>query len=275
MENKTKELKSKSVIKTDRLEIGDNIFKFDHAVIQLSNISYFDVSPMPETDYPLWAFAGGIIGFIIIFLGRPVPIMIGLVMITLCIYVIYHIYNSNSKLGDYLVLEMDSGHTFYFSCYSKLFLYEIENVMLQCFKDESLRYSVDMKDCIIVYQEENMSIHNTGNVVNGSGNAVNGSIVNGNGNTVSGVGDINISKGESITNEEWKKLKDAFEEIVSKIDVDSYEHMLAVSAQYQISKKDKTGLRKVIADNVNDFRSNIFSKIAMGGIIEIIKKVVK
>lgn len=260
---KLEELKRKNVVKTEEFEVGENIFKYDHAVLQLSNISYFDVSPMPKMDYPLWTFAGTVIGFLLLFIGQAIPVMIGLVVMALCGYAIYNIYNNNTKLGDYLILAMNSGKTFYFSCYNKPFLYEVENIILQCFKDENLKYSVDLKDCLIVYKESNMNINNTGSIAMGDNSVAN----------AEHTGSINID--EVVTDEEWKKLEDAFREIASKTVVNSYEHMLAVSAQYQISKKDKGGLCKVIKENYNDFKNNIFSKIALGGIIEILKKILK
>ncbi len=272
MELKSKVLENKNVVKADRLEIGNNIFKYDHAVIQLSNISYFDVSPMSKLAYPLWAFAGIVIGFLLLFTGQITLIVIGLIAMAVCAYIVYNTYDNNRKLGDYLILALNSGKIFYFSCYNKQFLYEVENILIKCFKDRSLKYSVDMNGCVIVHQEENM-IHNEGNIVNGNDNTVNGNIVNGNDNTVSGVG--NINKGELITNEEWAKLEDAFKEIVSKTEINSYEHMLAVSAQYQITKKDKMGLRKVLTENLNDFKNSIFSKIALGGVMEILKRIIQ
>lgn len=261
---KLEDFKTTNVIKTEGFEVGENVFKYDHAVIQLSNISYFDVSPMPKVAFPLWALVGAVIGFLLLFIGETVPIMIGLVTMALCIFAIYNIYTNNTNLGDYLILAMNSGKTFYFPCYSKQFLYEVENVILQCFKDESLKYSVDLKDCIIVHKEDNMNINdNTGSIVIGDHSIANAEHTG------------SIDKDEEITNEEWEKLEDAFREVASKTVINSYEHMLAVSAQYQISKKDKMGLRKVIKENLNDFRNNIFSKIAMEGIIEIVKRIMK
>lgn len=260
---KKNELKSKNVVKTEKLEVGDNIFKYDHAVIQLSNISYFDVLPMPAMNYPLWIFVVGFIGFILVFADEVILLIIGLIAMAICAYVFYRIEKNNKNLGDYLILALNSGKTFYFSCYSKLFLYEVENVILQCFKDRNLKYSVDLKDCLIINQEDNMNIYNTGNIINGDNNTAHAN------NTG------NIGKSETISDEEWKKLEDTFKEIVSKTDADSYEHMLATSAQYQIIKKDKMGLRKLIKENVDDFKSNIFSKVALGGIVEIIKKIIQ
>ncbi|MBD5395836.1 MAG: hypothetical protein HDR71_16600 [Lachnospiraceae bacterium] len=239
---------------------------YDHVVIQLSNISYFNISPMPEMAYPIWAFVGAVIGLMLLFVGGSTLKLIGFSAMLVCACIIGSIYNNNKKLGDYLILVLNSGKTFYFSCNSKSFLYQVENVILQCFKDRSLKYNVDLKNCSIIYQEENMSIHNEGNLVNGN-------IVNGNDNTVSGIGAIN--KGESITDEEWKKLENVFKEIVAQTEVNSYEHMLAVNAQYQISKRDKKGLHKVIAENLNDFKNNILVNVVSGSIMEIINKILQ
>lgn len=169
-----KEYKRKNVVETEEFEIGENIFKYDHVVIQLSNISYFNVSPMPKIDYPLWAFVGTIISFLIFLIGEIIPMLIGTAVMIFCIYAIYDVYDNNTNLGDYLILEMNSGKTFYFLCYSKPFLYEVENIILQCFKDENLKCSVDLKDCLIVYEEDNVNINNnTGSIAIGDNNVAN------------------------------------------------------------------------------------------------------
>lgn len=258
---KLDDFKGKKVIKTEQLEIGDNVFRYDHVVIQLNNISYFNVSPMPETPYPIWSLVGAVIGFMLLVFGGDTFKLIGISAILVCACIIGTIYNNNKKLGDYLTVVLNSGKDFYFECDSKSFLYEVENALLQCFRDRSLKYSVDLKDCLIVHQEGMMNFNNTGNMVNG------------NDNIVSANNTGNISNAGEISNEEWEKLENAFKEIVSQTEVNSYEHMLAVSAQYQIRKRDKNGLHKVITENLNDFKNNILSNLISGGIIEIIKKV--
>lgn len=251
----------KSIIKTENLEIGGNIFKYNRTVIQLSNISCFNVAPMPKTGYPTWAFVGALIGLILLFTKQMLLMMIGLIAIGFCVYEIYRITNSNNQLGEYLILSLNSGQVLYFSCYSKDFLYSVENVIADCFKNKNLKYNVNLKDCNITHQEGYMDIHNTGNIVTG------------NGNTVSAANTGNINNDKTIGESEWLQLENAFKELISKTDVNSKEHMLAVSAQYQICKKDSTGLRKIIEENINDFKNSIFSQMAGAGIIEIIKRI--
>ncbi len=253
--------KEKSIIKTENLEIGGNVFRYNRSVIQLSNISYFDVASMPKAGYPMWAFMGALIGLVLLFTKQAMMIMIGLIMIGFCVYEIYKITDNNNRLGEYLILSLNSGEVLYFSCYSKDFLYSIESAIADCFRDKNLKYNINLRDCSITHQEGGMDIHNTGNIVTG------------NGNTVSATSTGNIMESGKISEEDWKELENIFKEIVSKTDLNSKEHMLAVSAQYQISRKDKDGLKKIIEENVNDFKNSIFSQIAAAGIIEIIKKV--
>ena len=257
----TESSKEKEVIKTEGFEIGDNIFKYNRAVIQVSNIAYFNVAPIPAIEYPKWAFVGIIIGCSAIFLQVPIIAVIGLTIAVFCGYEICSIFASNQKFGEYLTLALNSGEILYFTCYNNQFLYEVENIIMQCFKDKSLRYKVDLKDCIISYQEDNMTINNTGNIVTGNSGTI----------TASNTGSIN--EGSAVSGEDWEKLESAFKEIVSKVDVNTYEHMLAVSAQYQICKKNRAGLKEIIEENLNEFRNNIFSTIALTGITGIIKRI--
>ncbi len=49
--------------------------------------------------------------------------------------------------------------------------------------------------------------------------------------------------------------------------------MLAVSAQYQIKKKNRARLEEIIEENLENFKNNIFSKVATAGVAGIIRKV--
>ena len=89
-------------------------------------------------------------------------------MIVASVYEIYRINKNNNNLGEYLILRLNSGDVLHFSCYSKEFLYAIEGVIAQCFKDSEMKCKIDLKDCVITYQEDNMNIHNnSGNIVKG------------------------------------------------------------------------------------------------------------
>lgn len=253
--------KEKSIIKTEKLEIGENIFRYNRAVIQLSNISYFNVAPMAKMAYPMWAFIGAVIGLLLLFTKQTTMIIIGLVAMGFCIYEIYKITENNNQLGEYLILALNSGEFLHFSCYNKEFLYSVENVIADCFKDRNLKYSINLKDCDITYQEENMNINNTGNIINGSGN------------TVSAANTGCINESNEISDAEWAQLESAFKEISAKLDTNSSAYMLAVSAQYQISRKNKSRLKEIIEENISDFRNSIFSQIASAGIIEIVKRI--
>ena len=259
---KTNNTLKNSVIKTDQLEIGENVFKYNRTVIQLSNISYFNIAPMTKMEYPMRAFVGAFIGLLLLFMNQEILILAGLIVIVASVYEIYRINKNNNNLGEYLILRLNSGDVLHFSCYSKEFLYAIEGVIAQCFKDSEMKCKIDLKDCVITYQEDNMNIHNNS-----------GNIVKGDGNTVTATNTGNISEQVQISDDEWIQVEKAFGEIASGLDVNSKEHMLAVSAQYQAGRKNKVGLREIIMENINDFRNSIFSQMAVAGGIEIVKKI--
>ncbi len=251
-----------NVIKTDQLEIGENVFKYNRTVIQLSNISYFNIAPMTKMEYPMRAFVGAFIGLLLLFMNQEILILAGLIVIVASVYEIYRINKNNNNLGEYLILRLNSGDVLHFSCYSKDFFYAVEGVIAQCFKDSEMKCKIDLKDCVITYQEENMNIHNNS-----------GNIVKGDGNTVTATNTGNISEQVHVSDDEWTQVEKAFGEIASGLDVNSKEHMLAVSAQYQAGRKNKVGLREIIMENINDFRNSIFSQMAVSGVVEIVKKI--
>ncbi len=172
----------------------------------MNNISCFDVAPIPKISYPMWAFVGAFIGFCILFLKNPVIILIGLMVMCVCISEIGKIYQQNQALGDYLILSLNSGVTLYLTCDSKMFLYEVENTITECFKDSDLKVSVNLKDCSIDYWEEgSMNFNNTGNYVKG------------NNNTVSNNNSGGINENSSINDADWEKLANLFPRATSQV----------------------------------------------------------
>ena len=149
-----------------------------------------------------------------------------LIVIVASVYEIYRINKNNNNLGEYLILRLNSGDVLHFSCYSKEFLYAIEGVIAQCFKDSEMKCKIDLKDCVITYQADNMNIHNNS-----------GNIVKGDGNTVTATNTGNISEQVQISDDEWIQIEKAFGEIASGLDVNSKEHMLAVAGVIEIVKK--------------------------------------
>lgn len=191
-------------------------------------------------------------------------IIIGLAAIAICVFTLYKIHHNNSNLGDYLILYLNCGNVYSFSCYNKDFLLQVEKVITECFKDKTNTYSISLKDCVITNQEEvnNMTeITNTGNIAFGNGNSF--------GENHSGA----ITKSvEPINENDWKQLAEIFQELLNQTAMTHPHFLLLASAQYQIAQKDQKGLRKILEDNKEEFKNSIFSNIATSGLFALIKK---
>ncbi len=140
---------NKNIIKAETVEIRDGIIKYGNSTIQLSNVSHFTVSTMPKTADPLWAIFGIIIGFLLILTAYTALIVIGIITIATCTIIVLLIYGAVSGSKEYLVLYLSSRNLILFSCNDKEFLVIAEQILAECIKDKSVKYSINFKDCVI------------------------------------------------------------------------------------------------------------------------------
>lgn len=126
------------------LVIENNIMQFKKSIVQLSNISSLTISPMQKTDYPIWAFIFVLAGLIIL----SENVMLGLIAIAIGAGVLIYIYQKNTALGSYLVVNLNSGDKFYFSCKDEEFLLKAEKAISKCFNNRG-RSVISFQNCNI------------------------------------------------------------------------------------------------------------------------------
>lgn len=127
-----------------RMIIEDNIMQFDKNVVQLSNVSCLKIAPMPKKEYPIWTFIAIIIG--ILFITRTTGV--GLLILAIGVVPIIWIYKQNTELGNYLVVSMNSGDSFYFSCNNSVFLENAQEEIKKCFNGQS-KTIISFQNCQI------------------------------------------------------------------------------------------------------------------------------
>lgn len=66
----------KNIVKAGSIEMEGNILRYKDAVLQVLNISYFEVGREPKTKYPIWAVLGIIGGIILEFCCSSIGVFI-------------------------------------------------------------------------------------------------------------------------------------------------------------------------------------------------------
>ena len=80
---------------------------------------------------------------------------------------------------------------------------------------------------------------------------------------------VNINS--SVGNIDWGKLQDEFIEVLGKLPKSSKEYADSKSALNYAMKEDKSGFINVLKRNSTSFLSDIFTGVASGVLVEIIK----
>lgn len=138
--------KERNVIKTPKLEIDENVMKYESTVVQMSNVTRCEVAPMPKRQYPTWTIIGVVIG-IILFFNKTFAL--ALVVCAVCGGILAYIYYSNQNLGTYLIFELNSGQILLFSCDNKRFLMDAQRAVVDCFNDRGSSCIINFQSCVI------------------------------------------------------------------------------------------------------------------------------
>lgn len=251
-----------NIVEAPKFEIDNNILRYEHWVVQLSNVSRFGIGPIPPYKYPIWAFLGLVLPLPFLFTEQMA--MFAILIMSACAIILWCIYRANLDLGKYLIIEMNGGKSIFFTCWSESFLEKVENTLIDCFNKENVQYKIDLKECKIdnmhvgeeVFMRDSYSIgdNNTGNYVQGTNNSI--------------VGDA-IKYAD-----DWEKAAGIFWDLSNKYFEGSEEVICCKNAYERCKKKDKEGLRSLLEQKNNVFKE-IFFRAASTGIGEIIKKLIE
>lgn len=133
------------------LTIKKNTFRYDDAVIQVSNISSIKVG-MAAFSIPVWILLVAIVCFLsFIFCTKSHSI------IWICIFlgsggsIIYTIYKEiiDYKYMRYLIIELNSGKSVLFKCTNQSFLRQVINQINDCMDDGKISkvMNINFKSC--------------------------------------------------------------------------------------------------------------------------------
>lgn len=139
--NSSKKMESPVLIVRDKVLICRNL------IIQISSITKCEVGPEPPEPYPIWLIIALITGGLLVFnedfrtIGFFILIFFG--------FFFFIIFNANSNLETYFILELNSGSTLLFSSPDKDFLLNAENEIIKCFNDKKGDCIINFSDCTI------------------------------------------------------------------------------------------------------------------------------
>lgn len=264
-----------SVIETRQIEINKNVLRYEDSVIQISNISGFSVGPEPQEEYPKEAIIGLLIGICMVIISfklgnlMAVVLLLGILISIICGLKIASIYENNSNLGEYLIIDLNCGKSLYFICKNRSFLRKVVNAMKDCFNRDDIQCKIDFNKCDINVHDFQIS---RGDMFQNS------TVVQGNSNTnITGVGENNRVENvnTTITSEitDWEKAAGIFEDLAGKYLTNSEEELCCSRASKLCKEEDSDGLKRLILDKQDIFK-NILFRAASTGISEIIKKLI-
>lgn len=133
---------------TKELKINKNVFIYNETVIQLCNISRISVADEAKEKYQLSTFVMILIGLGLLTAESTVAILIGLALTAVGGWLIYRTYKINNELGEYLVLNLNSGRNIYLHSNSHDFTIEVMDVIINCI-NSGKEYRVNMENCQI------------------------------------------------------------------------------------------------------------------------------
>lgn len=138
----------KEKIITRELKINKNVFIYNETVIPLCNISRISVAGAVKEPYQLIHLIMIFVGLVFLFTKSIVPLLIGMVLIGLGGWLLYRTYQANQNLGEFLVLNLNSGKDIYLYSTDHDFTVEIMDVIINCM-NLGKEYIVNMANCKI------------------------------------------------------------------------------------------------------------------------------
>lgn len=128
------------------LQINGNIISYGNSIIQAKNISLITIAPIP----PSKSWIGALM---LMFFSLPLGLISSkITIIGIIISVIWIIAFAilESRKGENLVINLNSGNSLYFYCYNREFLNQVVSVFISCInKKENNPVTIRFDTCQI------------------------------------------------------------------------------------------------------------------------------
>lgn len=138
----------KEKIVTEELIINQKVLIYKETIIPLNNISRINIISEERKPYQIYTVILIVLGIIFLFSKATILLLIGLLMLGIGFWLIYRTYIDNLDLGEYLILNLNSGKDIYLFTKKHDFAIEIMDVIINCINSGE-EYKVNMSNCKI------------------------------------------------------------------------------------------------------------------------------
>lgn len=148
----------KERIVTKELKINGNVFIYNETIIPLNNISRICIADAPKEQYPILAMVLLAVGVLCFLSKSLLGVIIGLAIGGVGAWFIYSTYKRNQEIGEFLVLNLNSGRDIYLYSKDHEFTVQIMDVIINCI-NAGKEYKINMQNCHIEacqFGEKNM-----------------------------------------------------------------------------------------------------------------------
>lgn len=138
----------KEKIITKELKISKNIFIYNESAICLNNISRISIENAPKEPYSRFIILTIIISLFLLSIEKVFFVLVGILGLLFSLFQLYTTYKKNQDLGEYLVLNLNSGRDIYLYSKNHVFTIEVIDVIINCINSEK-EYKINMENCQI------------------------------------------------------------------------------------------------------------------------------
>lgn len=272
MENKIKEIfnSTNNEIKTEDMTVSQNILKFDHTTIQLSNISQVNVGK-PKIKIPIIPGIIFVISFFLLFSQTLEGFLffINFIIVASSAVPLYLYYVNIKKDTKYLILNLNSGRQYSIVFQNTEFADQVRLVIEGAFNQTNQKevkvsienqtiHSGDQQNINYGVQKDNtMNSNNTDSSIKISDNHNMSNISIGDNTKNSQIS--HISKD---TDYNWNELKKELTHIISSIQADNDVKKASEEALVYVEKQDKQGFVEFVKAHKFEMTSDLFIALA-------------
>ena len=238
-------------INTGNLKIENNIISFGKTLLQINNISEISVEQVNRRKLELWPIIVIIVGGMAVQGIRELKYLVLLFVIAGVVYIGWSIYVYLNDEKQYLHIYMNSGSVYTMYCESNGFLKRVLDEIKECINHPHVQnVKVDFNNCEIKKSP----------IIIGNKKGVTSPIIIGDNNSL------------SINN--WNLIQDELRKVYMKLPEMSVEYQATEEALEYALNKDKEGLIHTFKKYSASFLSDLFSGVASGILLEIIKNII-
>ena len=271
-------------IVTEKFVIKNNILKFDHLTLNLSNISKLYAGER-EFKLPRGVILGFLIAGAIAFL-KP---LVGLILIALVGFYLFSKYKAHANGKAYLSFNLNSGEYYYIFFQEKEFLTQVRETVEEAFNNNKVNASINIQDQKIVTGDHHVVYGDHANINSGEQkdnviHALNSDSYNTSTTTVGDIsnsslnaaviGNKNFQLVKAEQEYDWPIISLGLQTVIDSIEGEDLVKQVSQEALQAAEAKNQQKFESVIKANKKEFMSTLFNNFASGLLVQIVSKIV-